>query len=135
MILDGLKDQVLTIDNDLEAAAYFIALVPGLAELPSEKLFTLLGTLPLSFAALGKASNFETTNIGATEFYLSTSAADFLFTSGTKFGDLLRTIGPAGRALLWSRPRPRTRIQSFSRRPRVGRWPWANDRTRARPRV
>ena len=57
MILDGLKDQVLTIDNDLEAAAYFIALVSSLAELPSEKLFALLGTLPLSFAALGKASN------------------------------------------------------------------------------
>ena len=57
MILDRLKDQVLTIDNGLEAAAYFIALVPGLAELPSEKLFALLGTLPLGFAALGKASN------------------------------------------------------------------------------
>ena len=57
MILDRLKDQVLTIDNGLEAAAYFLALVPGLAELPSEKLFALLGTLSLGFAALGKAPN------------------------------------------------------------------------------
>lgn len=140
MIFDRLKNQVLTIDNGLEGAANFIAFVPGLTELPSEKLFALLGTLPLGFAALGEASNFEITNFGTTELNLSTFAADLLFTSGTKLGNLLRTIGPACRTLLWSRPRsgPGTRILTLPRRPgrsRVGPGPWPNDRARARPSI
>ena len=110
----GVLDEIFAVEFGVICRTNSVASLPGLAELPPEKLFALLGTLPLSFAALGEASNLETTNGGTTEFYLFTFAAELLFTSGAKLGDILRTIGSVRPRLLWFR--------ASTRRAKSRRW-------------